>query len=210
MNAYREHDMIILTAPLPAIDAVDTPVSPLNAIWYGDIPHRMSLPRLGHAFIVCPLGETILACANTVIDSSYYLFLTDAAPDQPYRLDPLPRADDDARLLLLMLSPAFIAEMADFLGIPFDMTHLLHAVPLPQGDTLSQVLRLMAGTLHDSEQTEELFMEAVGQILRLLRLRHQTLVNLAHHADGSRQLFDTLPHLEPERAGRGAGLSPHQ
>lgn len=181
MNVHREHEMLIFTSPLPPVDAADAPVSPLNAIWYGRIPRHMSLPRLGHVFIMCPLGETIAACADTVVDSDHYLLLTNAAPDQPYRLDHLPRTDGDARLLLLMLSPAFIAEMADFLSIPFDMTHLLHAVPLPQGDTLSQVLRLMADTLHDPEQTEELFMEVVGQILRLLRLRHQTLVNLAHH-----------------------------
>jgi AraC-like DNA-binding protein len=193
MNAYREHDMIVLTAPLPAIDALDTPVSPLNAIWYGNIPHRMTLPRLGHVFIVCPLGETIVACADTVIDSSHYLFLTDAALDQPYRLDHLQRDDSDARLLLLMLSPAFIAEMAEFLSIPFDMTHLLHAVPLPQGDAISHLLRLMTGMLHDSEQTEELFMEVVGQILRLLTLRHQTLINLAHHKAAT--VNDLIPCL---------------
>lgn len=181
MKASREHDMIVLTAPLPAIDAADAPVSPLNAIWYSVPPQRMMLPQLGHLFIVCPLGKTVAACSGTLVDSEHYLLLAPSADNKPYTLDNLRPDDSESRLLLLLLSPAFIAEIAEFLSIPFDMTHLLHAVPLPQGDAISHLLRLMTSAFHDFEQTEELFMEVVGQILSLLRLRHQTLLNLAHH-----------------------------
>ncbi|MBK9748530.1 MAG: helix-turn-helix transcriptional regulator [Chloroflexi bacterium] len=220
MNAYREHDMIILTTPLPAIDAADAPVSPLNTIWYGVPSQRMTLPQLGHLFIVCPLGETVAACSGTLVDSEHYLLLTPSVGNNAYILDNLRPDDSESRLLLLLLSPAFIAEMAEFLSIPFDMTHLLHAVRLPKGDVISHLLRLMAGTLHDPEQTEELFMEVVGQILRLLRLRHQTLINLAHHKAATvndlipcllqaRQYIEAhyLENLQTETVARRAALS---
>lgn len=177
--------MIVLTSQLPPIDAEDAPLSPLNAVWYGHVPQRMILPRLGHLFIVCPVSDIHIACSNKVLDGEHYLLLTLFPTDKPYIIDPLQRNDCDARLLLLLLSPTFIAEMAEFLNLPFELTDLLHAVPLPQGDAFSRVLRLMVDAVHDREQTEELFMEVVGQVLRMLRVRHQLLMNLAQHRENT-------------------------
>lgn len=171
--------MIFLTN-WPPLDATDAPLSPLNAVWLGTPPQPMTLPCLGHLFIVCPLGETAVTCSGIVVNSQQYLLLQTTA-DKLYTLNVLRPNNTSPKLLLLLLSPDFITEMAEFLTIPTDITHLLHAIPLPQGDTISHLLQLITTTTHHHEHTEELFLEVVGQILRLLQMRHHTILNLSHH-----------------------------
>ncbi len=101
----------------------------------------------------------------------------------------------DPRLLLLFLSPGFIAEMADFLSIPASLGRLLHALPLLQGDAISPLLQLLAAdhTQRNRQEIEELFLEVVGQVLHLIRLRHQTLLSLGSHKQNT--VTDLLPRL---------------
>lgn len=185
--------MIVLNTHLPFADATDTPVSPLNAIWLGAFAQRLTLPRLGHLFIVCPLEEAVVACAGAQVDSTHYLILASSTASAPYTLDNVRPNIGQSKLLLLLLSPAFMAEMAQFLNIPFEVTHLLHDVPLPQGDAISHVMGLIPSAIKDHSHCENLFMEAVGQVLRMLRLRHQTLMNLAHHKETT--VHDLIPCL---------------
>jgi len=71
--------------------------------------------------------------------------------------------------------------MADFLHIPATFGDVLHGIPLSQGDAISQLAQTLATAIHDYDTAEELFFEVVGQMLQLLRLRHQTLTSLARH-----------------------------
>lgn len=92
-------------------------------------------------------------------------------------------------MLLLLLSPGFIAEMADFLHIPADFGLLLDGVPLPDGDALSQLLQALTYA-HPAGKTavvKELYMEVVGQMLRLLRWRYQALCNLSGYKENTVQ-----------------------
>lgn len=196
MEDLRRVLMIILQSVSLPMDVTGVPICPLNAIWLGELNQRMTLPQLGHLFLVCPLGNTVALCAGTVVDSNHYLFLTRPSEAQLYVLENLRPNDSDSALLVLLLSPGFIEDMAKFLGIPADLGYLLHAIPLPHGDTLSRLLQLLASTLQatpDRDEAEELFMEVVGQVLRLLRLRHDAMASLTGHKKNT--VHDLLPRL---------------
>jgi len=153
----------------------------------------MPLPGLDYVFFVHPLGDTVLSCAGTTVDSDHYLLLTRPAREAPFTIQNLHPGAEGSRLLVLLLSPGFVQEMAGFLNIPADLRDLFHGVPLAQGDAISNVLTMLTDTLHDTDQTEELFLEVVGQVLRLLRLRHQALLSLSSHKRNT--VDDLLPRL---------------
>ena len=115
---------------------------------------------------------------------------------EQHRLANVNPENQDPQLLVLMLSPDFIADMADFLSIPTDLRDLLHAIPLIKGDSVTQLLEDLA-TLNPNGQnraeTEELFMEIVGQILHLMILRHRTLLSLLGHKQ--KTITDLLPRM---------------
>jgi AraC family transcriptional regulator len=95
-----------------------------------------------------------------------------------------------------MLSPDFIADMAGFLNIPMTLRHLLHAIPLLQGDTVSHLLQdleLAHQTNPNYAETEEIFMEIIGRILHLMILRHQTLLSLLGRKQDT--ITDLLPRM---------------
>lgn len=182
--------LILRTDTIPAYRC-DEPVSPLNVVWSGNIRQTMPLPQLGHLFLICPLADSRIVCANTIVDRDHYLLLTRSPIDIPYTIQNLAR--DDARLLVILLSPGFIAHMADFLDIPADMGDLLHAVPMLHGDGLSRLLLQLTTAIADYGDTEELLMEVVGEFLRLLRVRHHALLGLANHKRNT--ISDLLPRL---------------
>lgn len=169
--------MMILRSPELPDDHVEAPVCALNAVWAGTLSQSARLPRLGHLFLICPLDDTRLTVANTVLDGEHYLWLT-RPQSNPVQLNPL---SEKSHVLVLMLSEGFIAEMADFLSIPAAFGDLLHGIPLSQGDTISSIARTLATSIDQHDTSEEWFFEVVGQILRLLRLRHQTLQRLSRH-----------------------------
>lgn len=184
--------MLILRSNMLAAVTTDTPVTPLNAVWTGMLRRPMTLPQLGHLFLFFPLGETAVSCANSLIDGDHYLWVTRPTKERPYTVIPQHPAHAETRLLLLLLSPDFIADMAGFLGIPPDFEHLLHDVPLRQGDILTTLLQLLA-TVDDDEEATDLFLEVVGQALHLLRLRHEALQKLSGHRQST--VADLLPRL---------------
>lgn len=178
----------------PAV--ADGPASPLNAIWIGSLRRKTALPQIGHWYILFPLGDSTVQCSDMTVPKDHYLWLTQAPVDPPYSLGTLagdrPRPD----VMVFLISPAFIAEMADFLDIDPNLGDLLHQVPLLQGDTISQLLQRLSISARDKrrdEETEELFLEVTGQILNLIRLRQDALINLS----GRRQstLSDLIPRL---------------
>lgn len=188
--------MIVLRSDPPPAYATDALVSPLNALWTGALDERVILPQIGHMFLVCPLEDTVVSCAGIHLESDHYLLLTRPPSEGLVVVEPVGPDQAQTRVLLLLLSPDFIADMADFLNIPAQYSNLLHAVPLLQGDAISRLLQLLAATVHDSqneEQLEELFMEVVGQVLRLLRLRYEALLRLARHKTTT--VDDLLPRL---------------
>jgi AraC-like DNA-binding protein len=98
--------------------------------------------------------------------------------------------------LVLLLSPGFILDMADFLKIPPGLNQLLHNVPLPQGDELSYLLAELANACKFPMQlalADELLLDVVGEVLRLLRLRQQALDALAQRKQST--IDDLLPRL---------------
>lgn len=188
--------MLILGCDFPTPESTNAPVTPLNAVWSGSVRHKMILPRLGHFYLVFPLAETTVSCAGTIIDNEHYIFLTKEDGERPFTLENAQPNNPDPQLLLLMLSPDFIADMAAFLNIPMALRHLLHAIPLLQGDTVSHLLQDLTVTNQNDQnyaETEEIFMEVVGQILHLMILRHQTLLSLLGHKQ--KTITDLLPRL---------------
>lgn len=180
--------MLILPRAALAAERCETPVTPLNAVWLGEVRRALPLPQIGHVFLVCPLDETGIAAAGVSLRGDQYCWLVRPGP---YALQSL--VAPGGRVLLLLLSPAFIAEMAAFLQIPGELSELLHAMPLPKGDAISRLLTQLASALQDPDEAEALYMEIVGQMLHLLRLRHQALQNLARHRRQTRE--DLLPRL---------------
>lgn len=185
--------MLILPSTALSADYTDAPVSPLNAIWVGSPGRTITLPHLGHMFLVCPIAETIIACSGAIADYGRYFWLTRPPDGYPLTIENLSPNSADSRVLVLLLSPDFIADMADFLNILPNFADLLHAVPLFKGDALSRLLQVLTNTLHDREETEDIFLEVVGQLLNLLRLRHQVLVGLFTHKQPT--IDDLLPRL---------------
>ncbi len=97
---------------------------------------------------------------------------------------------------MLLLSPGFILDMAEFLNIPPGFNQLLHNVPLPQGDELSFLLAELAKACAPPAQlalADELLLDIVGEVLRLLRLRQQALDALAQRKQST--INDLLPRL---------------
>ena len=107
--------MIILSKNLRD-DKTDEPVSPLNAIWFGNAPQTIPLPQLEHLFLICPLGETMISCAGAKVDSEHYILLTQGTAT----IENLRPNAEKSPLLILMISPFFIVDMANFLNITAD------------------------------------------------------------------------------------------
>jgi AraC-like DNA-binding protein len=151
---------------------------------------------LGHLLLIFPLGESAFSCAGITIESSHYILLTPGANHHIVALDLLESQAEASPMLVLWLSPPFLAEMARFLHIPDDLQQLLHGQPLLQGDPISSAAAELAAACRsglDPEITEDLFLEVVGEVLRLMRLRHQALQKMARHKDGI--VADLLPRL---------------
>ncbi len=165
--------------------------SPLNCIWLGAVERPLRLPQLEHIFLLFP-GETAVSCNNSTLHPNQYSLFT--AQTEALTLEPI--APDASPTLLLLLSPGFILEMAHFLNIPDSLNHLLHSIPLPQGDELSFLLAELVTVCTPPAQqntAEELMLEVVGEVLRLMQLRQQALRTLAHHKQST--IDDLLPRL---------------
>ena len=180
--------MILLRTKPLSTDVTDQPISALNTVWIGVPPLTMPLPRLGHLFLVYPLDESRISIAGTVVDRDHYLFLTH---DEPYQLVNLRPEDTTSRVLMLGVSPGFVEQMADFLDIPAEFGDLLHAIPLPRGDMLSELLQSLALVTDDPDEADDLFLDIVGQVLQMLRLRHRTLLGLAQYKQTT--IIDLMP-----------------
>ncbi len=183
--------MIILQHDSIHADSTNAPVTALNAVWYGALTRKMILPQLNHLFLVFPMDEMVVSCTGTTLDSHHYLLLNSQLSSSPIVVDNLHH--DESHFLLLLISPDFVHEMATFLGVPASIGDLFHAVPMSQGDMISRLLEMLAQASRCDGDTEELFMEVIGQVLRLLRLRHQTLGSLSQHKQNTTD--DLLPRL---------------
>jgi AraC-like DNA-binding protein len=195
-EAVYNLNMLILDGGFPAAEHTNEPISPLNAVWSGAIQNKVILPQLGHFYLVFPLAETAFSCAGTIIDNAHYMLLTDEEGERPFTLENTQPDNPDLQLLLLMLSPDFIADMAAFLNIPMPLRHLLNGIPLLQGDTVSHLLQDLKNTNQNAqnhEETEEIFMEIIGQILHLMSLRHRTLLSLLGRKQNT--IIDLLPRM---------------
>jgi len=179
--------MIVLRSTPLRPDTADH-VSPINALWYGQLPRTMPLPQLGHLFLIFPIEETMLTLADTKLDSKHYLLLHHSVT-----LKNLRSLENSSPLLILMISPGFIKMMADFLDIPADFNTLLHAVPLKKGDSISSLLDLLAKNIDTTEEANDIFMSIIGEILRLMRLRYEALLKLSQHKQNT--IADILPRL---------------
>lgn len=165
--------------------------SPLNGIWLGRVTRPFLLPQLGHIFLIFP-GETAVSCNQITLNPNQYTLLTN--PDEPVTLRGT--AVNQSQTLVLLLSPGFILEMASFLNIPPGLNQLLHNVPLPQGDELSFLLAELTQVCAPPGQialAEELLLDVVGEVLRLLRLRQQALDALVQRKQSTAD--DLLPRL---------------
>jgi AraC-like DNA-binding protein len=181
---------------IPVITPVDGPISPLNAVWHGELRQRICLPQFGHLVLIFPLGETAFACSGTTIEPAQYVLLTPTADHRPVTLTILEPYADRMPLLVLWLSPPFVAEIARFLNIPDNLQQLLHGLPLMQGDQISAIAaELAAASLSGlmPDIIEDLFLEVVGEVLKLMGLRHQAMQRLAKHKHGT--IADVLPRL---------------
>jgi AraC-like DNA-binding protein len=187
---------ILLNQPPLALPA-GGPLSPLNAVWLGSAPRPVTLPQYGHLLLVFPLAGTVVSDSGISAGPHHYLLLATAVEPQPITLHIAEApADGSPAILVLWLSPPFIADMAHFLDIPGDLTQLLHGVPLWRGDSVSATLAELAVACRppaEPERADDLFLEIVGEILRLMRLRHQALLALARHR--RRTVNDLLPRL---------------
>lgn len=191
--------MLTLPEQIPDATPMHGPLSPLNAVWVGALQHRVVLPQHGHLLLIFPLSDRAVSCSGVTVDSGRYLMLTRSPQQDAFTLDMPATSESDrerAHLLVLWISPPFIADMARFLNIPDDLEHLLDGVPLLQGDALSAALIGLAGACRESAGQgviEDHFLEAVGEVLRLMRLRHQALLALARHKRST--VADLLPRL---------------
>jgi AraC-like DNA-binding protein len=166
--------------------------SPLNAVWLGTVVRPLPLPQVGHLFLFFPLAGGALAWRGVTVDAENYL-LSGATETQPKTVTPV---GTKSELLLLLLSPGFIHEMADFLGIESSVEQLLKGMPLLRGDAVSRLLEELAQAVRARTETaaaEELFLELVGHILRRLRRRKEALLRLDRHRKST--IADLLPRL---------------
>ena len=167
--------------------------SSLNRIWMGRVTRPLPLPQLGHIYLLFP-GETAVSSNHRTINANQYCLLTDVS--QPITIAPAAAGQPSADSLLLMLSPGFILDMAGFLNIPPGLNQLLHNIPLPQGDDLSYLLATLTAVCTppvQADSADELLLEVVGEVLRLLRLRQQALAALANRKQST--VADLLPRL---------------
>jgi AraC-like DNA-binding protein len=188
--------MLILLNDIPPVTPVLGPVSPLNAIWYGTPRQRIRLPQPGHLLLVFPLNDTTVSCSDITVSGRQYILLAPSPDSQPVHLDVLGPDADQAQILVLWFSPPFITEMAGFLQIPDNLQQLLHGLPLLQGDQLSMVVAELAANCRLApipDILEDLLLEIIGELLRLMRLRHQALQRLASHRLDT--VADVLPRL---------------
>ena len=165
--------------------------SPLNGMWLGRVTRPFLLPQIGHIYLIFP-GETAVSCNHITLNPNQYTMLTNSAEPVTLRGTAVPQG----QTLVLLLSPGFILEMADFLNIPPGLNQLLHNVPLPQGDELSFLLAELAKACAPPVQlalADELLLDVVGEVLRLLRLRQQALGALAQRKQST--VDDLLPRL---------------
>ncbi|MEL7297516.1 MAG: AraC family transcriptional regulator [Pseudomonadota bacterium] len=139
----------------------------LNAV---DATGVLDLANEGHLLLLCPL-HGMVEVDDRCIDANHYTYLQ-CAPDLP-RLQ-IRASTRTARLLLCFVSPAFVREIAAFLGVPGEFTNLLERFPLPQGDDLSTSLVSLAAT-DDPDIADEIFMDIVGQVVSLQRARHAAM-----------------------------------
>lgn len=177
--------MLIRLDKIPAITA--DKISPLNALWVGLPRADMTLPTIGHLFVVCPL-DGVVSVAGRRVDSAHYLYLNPQM-NTPHSIIPLA---SNARVLICCVSPGFVAHMAEFLEIPAHFSELLDGIPLPKGDTMSDLLHLLADET-DPDNADDLFLDAIGQVLQLLRLRHSAVKSLADNKKSTQA--DLVPRL---------------
>lgn len=171
------------------------PVSPLNALWLAAPAAPVALPQWGHLLLVFPLGEAVVSFPDVTVDAGYYVLF---APTESGMLtiDSVIRSADDVAGLVLWLSPPFIRDMARFLDIPDALEVLLSGLPLLRGDQMSAILAQLAACCRaggTAEATEGLFLEVIGEVLRLMRLRHRALLALGDHRQST--VADLLPRL---------------
>ena len=188
--------MLFLRSDSLPIEKPEGPFTALNTLWFGNVTQPMPLPDLGYLFILFPLGDTAVTCADVTVDGNHYMLLTEAAGKRPYLVQVINPTQQQNRMMLLSLVPDFIAEMGDFLNIPVAFNMLLHATPLLRGDTMSGLLNDLSLSLTDEKgraHLEDIYFEVVGQVLQLVRIRHQALLGLATHK--SNTLHDLLPRL---------------
>lgn len=183
--------MPILTSTAFAGMVAEGACSPLNGMWLGRVIRPFLLPQIGHIYLIFP-GETAVSCNHITLNPNQYTMLTNSAEPVTLRGTAVPQG----QTLVLLLSPGFILEMADFLNIPPGLNQLLHNVPLPQGDELSFLLAELAKACAPPAQlalADELLLDVVGEVLRLLRLRQQALGALAQRKQST--VDDLLPRL---------------
>ena len=208
--------LVLETPPFANHNRRAAPASPLNAVWRGMLDYPVILPVTGHLLLMFPAGGQAFSCAGRTVGPQQYLL--QAPANSPVALAPL--GDRPVSLLLVFLSPGFLADMADFIGLDDGLQPLLSGLPLPQGDALSALLAQLRDARAGIEQ-EELFLEIVGQILMRMRLRQRALARLDRHRGST--VADLLPRLlrarqfiaahfqEPNLTRRAAdhvGLSP--
>lgn len=181
--------MLIHLTHMPFLTAET--ITPLNAWWVGYPQKPLIFPTIGHLFIICPLDGAVISVANRRISSEQYLYLN-PRPNPPYTVTNLSSDAPSARVLILCVSPGFVGQMAEFLGIPAEFSELLHAIPLLTGDTMSDLLQKLADT-DDMDIADDLFLDAVGQMLQLLRSRHAAVESLSKHKKSTRT--DLVPRL---------------
>lgn len=189
--------MLILYNEPPAVTAAGGPVSPLNALWLGAPRAPVPLPQFGHLLLVFPLGEAVVSFPDVTVDAAQYVLFAPRVRGE-LTMDGVTRSPsdpDEAAVLVLWLSPPFIADMARFLGISDSLGTLLSGLPLLRGDQMSAILLELAVTCRKAAAgtTESLFLEVVGEILQRMRLRQQALLALSHHKQST--VSDLLPHL---------------
>lgn len=183
--------VLLLSSMFAGETAVSTHISTLNAVWLGRITRPFPLPNLGHIYLIFP-GETAVSCNNVTLNPGQYSWLTDV--DEPIILTGT--AVTQSPCLVLLLSPGFALEMADFLGISPELNQLMHNVPLPQGDELSYLLAEMVKACTpplDLQTADDLMLEVVGELLRMMRFRQQALAALAPRKQST--VDDLLPRL---------------
>jgi AraC-like DNA-binding protein len=189
--------MIVLTPDYLPSEYSDGPVSPLNAVWLGKIQRATPLPDMGHITLIYPVSSVPIVCGEALLESDEYLIILPNTPGQFSQLHPVRSVHVPQRVLVILLSPGFVTEMASFLNIPVDMQALLSGTPLPQGDVLSETLQMLVRTLDEARDSEAWFMEVVGQILHRLKLKHQALLALNDRRDST--IYDLLPRLMQAR-----------